>query len=114
MEKITHGVLESPGFPNTFKTNLDKKYTIQVTKEKVVNLGFSEFNLDNVEPCQDYVKIVDNNTRELLPPSCGKKLISDILSHTNRVNIFFHSDNLRSIQTMARWRLTWEESKQIS
>ena len=105
VERITHGVLQSPGFPEMFKSNSDKEYRIQVPKGKVVHIQFSEFSLDNRDPCQDYVKIVDNNRRLLLPPTCGKKLPSEILSHTNRVSVFFHSG------TTSQWRLNWKESK---
>ena len=113
VERMTKGIMQSPGFPNKFGYNLDKEYTIQVTKGKVVHVVFSEFNLDSDSPCKDYLEIVDNNSMLLLRRSCGKKPPSEILSHTNRVNVFFRSDSLRTHQTLSRWRFTWEESKEI-
>ena len=114
MTRASQGVIFSPNQPFNYKDNIDQTYRIQVAQGKVIRIRFSEFKLDPGTICGDYIKIEDGDNTLLLPSFCGLEPPSKTISHSYRVNVFFHSDDTSPnprYQKIRRWKLNWEQSR---
>ena len=92
-----------------------KTETIQVESGKVLRLEFTSFDVYHCSNCAcDHVKITDGDGKTLMDKSCGYSTSSPtsssyfvppvIVSNTNTVEIFFHTD---ARHTKPGWRLRW-------
>ena len=91
--------------PNGYGINLNCEWYIEVPKDSLIQISFTEFNLESpneYEVCSaDYLSIRNaiNDTDEdiatlpIMAKECGTKLPSELLMRGNRVLIFFHSNN---------------------
>ena len=88
--------------------NLRKTEIIEVKEGLVVEMQFTAFNVDFVELCKwDYVTIKNGDGVTLMEKTCGSSLPTAVISTSNNVEIYFHTDD-SIIQTEgAGWRLTW-------
>ena len=92
-----------------------KTETIQVESGKVLRLEFTSFDVYHCSNCAcDHVKITDGDGKTLMDNCCGYSTSSPtsssyfvppvIVSNTNTVEIFFHTDARGS---KSGWRLIW-------
>ena len=109
------GVITSPNYPGPYPKNLDKTEQIEVTSGNIMRLEFTIFKVHtgdtNINTCPDFVRITDGDGTILMDNSCG---YSDstylgfqppiIRTKTNKVEIYFHSDNVRE---GLGWSLNW-------
>ena len=112
----TSGSLSSPNFPSNYRNDLHERKTIEVAKGNVINIHFTDFELESPDQV-DYVEITDGdgtllehfganhfpNTLEFGGGDRGKR-ISDLTSNTETVHVLFHTDG--SV-TRRGWRLEW-------
>ena len=114
------GVVTSPNHPYAYPHNLDKTQTIEVESGKILRLEFTHFAVwaCNVTTCPcDFVKITDGDGTTLMDKSCGASGVSwinpsspyyflppIIMTRSNRVEIFFHTDDS---DTYTGWSLSW-------
>ena len=106
-------------FPNVYPNNLDKTEMIEVESGEILRMEFTYFA---VSPCGDgnvcscnFVKITDGDGTTLMDNSCGYSsedpshslyfLPQIITSRSNRVEIFFHTDDIGANPT--GWSLSW-------
>ena len=99
----TSGEMASPNFPAAYPNNLHERKTIQVAKGNVVNIHFTDFELETGSV--DYVKVTDGDGT-LLGLFLSDNLIHDITSVTETVHVLFHTDG--SV-TRSGWRLEWSK-----
>ena len=115
----TSGVMTSPNFPANYPDNLHERKTIEVAKGSVINIHFTDYELESPDQV-DYVEITDGDGTLLgyfgaahyVDNSGGggghrKGIkISDITSITEIVHVLFHTD-----ESVARsgWRLEWSK-----
>ena len=105
------GVVTSPS-PYDYPDNLDKTQFIEVESGKILRLEFTHFAVQWESTCDDFVKISDGNGTTLMDNSCGYLDPSSswyflppiITTRSNRVEIFFHTDDS---DTMTGWSLSW-------
>ena len=112
--RASQGIILSPSHPVNYKNNIDQTYRIQVAQGRVIKIQFSEFKLDPDTICGDYIKIEDGDNTLLLPSFCGVELPSKIISHSHKVNVFFHLDDTspsHRYQKIRKWKLNWEQSR---
>ena len=92
-----------------------KTETIQVEIGKVLRLEFTRFAVSVCDNCTcDHVEIKDGDGKTLMDKSCGDSSISSsssgyfqppvIVTNTNTVEIFFHTDGSN---TKSGWSLSW-------
>ena len=92
-----------------------KTETIQVEIGKVLRLEFTRFAVSVCDNCTcDHVEIKDGDGKTLMDKSCGDSSISSsssgyfqppvIVTNTNTVEIFFHTDGSN---TRPGWSLSW-------
>ena len=92
-----------------------KTETIQVEIGKVLRLEFTRFAVSVCDNCTcDHVEIKDGDGKTLMDKSCGDSSISSsssgyfqppvIVTNTNTVEIFFHTDAKNS---KSGWSLSW-------
>ena len=112
------GVVKSPNYPGNYSNNLAKTETIEVESGKILRLEFTHFAVQdcgNISTCScDFVKIRDGDGITLMDRSCGYSSIEPshrsfflppiILTGTNRVEIFFGTDD---DYTSTGWSLGW-------
>ena len=113
------GVVTSPNYPADYPENLDKTDILEVENGKILRLEFTQFAVwtcGNITTCPcDFVKITDGDDRTtLMNNSCGYSsrdpsdslyfLPPIIVTRSNRVEIFFHTD---SSGTNTGWSLSW-------
>jgi len=100
------GTLTSPNYPENYEDDFDKTYPIIVEEGKVVEIEFTDFEVENEPSCgYDWLMITENNEDILMNKSCGSGNPSvDLVSKTNSVNVRFFTDGS---QTMRGWSLTW-------
>ena len=99
----TSGEMTSPNFPAAYSNNLHERKTIKVAKGNVVNIHFTDFELET--GAVDYVKVTDGDGT-LLGLFLDDNLIHDITSVTETVHVLFHTDG--SV-TRSGWRLEWSK-----
>ena len=102
------GDVTSPNFPDNYSNNLKKTETIEVESGKILLLEFTHFDVQdcgNITNCScDFVKIRDGDGITLMDRSCGNLLPPMITTRSNRVEIFFGTDD---DQTTTGWSLSW-------
>ena len=112
----TSGEMTSPNFPSNYPNDLHERKTIEVAKGNVINIHFTDFELESPDQV-DYVEITDgdgtllghfgaNHFPNTLELGEGERRIRipDLTSITETVHILFHTDG--SI-TRRGWRLEW-------
>ena len=100
---LTPGVVTSPNHPNNYPNNLRQTNTIEVEEGLIVEMQFTAFN---VESCRyDYLTIKSSDGTTLMEKTCGSSLPAAVTSTSNRVEIYFHTDQY--YPTKSGWRLTW-------
>ena len=112
----TSGSLSSPNFPSNYGNDLHERKTIEVAKGNVINIHFTDFELESPDQV-DYVEITDgdgtllghfgaNHFQNTLELGEGERRIRipDLTSITETVHVLFHTDG--SV-TRRGWRLEW-------
>jgi len=104
--EASSGVIKSENYPSNYSNNMDKTYHVEVASGKKIKISFDDIEIESHSSCvYDYVVIKDGDRSTLLK-TCGNNKPADIISHTNKVKVIFHSDI--SI-TMRGFKLTWTE-----
>ena len=113
------GVVNSTNHPDNYPHNLNKTQTIEVESGKILRLQFTSFAVIGFpsDSCQglDFVRITDGDGTTLMDKSCGASYSIDpssphyflppnITTSSNRVDIFFHTDD---DDTAPGWSLSW-------
>ena len=105
--RATSGEMKSPNFPNDYPPEIHQRKTIQVAKGKVINIHFTDFELEH--PGQfDYVEITDGDGSRLGRFNGNQNHDPDlnVTSNTEIVHLLFHTDE----GTEERgWKLEWSE-----
>ena len=109
----------SPNFPGNYTNHLHERKTIKVAKGSVINIHFTDFELES--PGFDYVQITDGDGTFLGlfwtndeggngsgrgKGRCKEGEISDITSVTETVHVLFNTDMSGS---RSGWRLEWSK-----
>ena len=115
----------SPNFPGNYTNHLHERKTIEVAKGSVINIHFTDFELES--PGFDYVQITDGDGRFLAlfwtkhnldggnngsqlgrgsRDNCKDGGLSDVTSFTETVHVLFHTDGS---DTESGWRLEWSK-----
>jgi len=116
----TSGVMTSPNFPGNYPDNLHERKTIEVAKGSVINIHFTDYELESPDQV-DYLEITDGDgtllghfgAAHFVDNSGGgggrrKGIkISDLTSVSEIVHVLFHTDE--SV-TRSGWRLEWSSS----
>jgi hypothetical protein len=122
----TSGVMSSPNFPANYRNDLHERKTIEVSKGNVVNIHFTDFDVESPDQV-DYLEITDGDGTLLghfgaahyldNAPDSGSGpdrrgnmkgiKISNLTSVTETVHVLFHTDE--SV-TRSGWRLEWSSS----
>merc|ERR1711990_1069862 len=105
--RATSGEMKSPNFPNDYPSQLHQRKTIQVAKGKVINIHFTDFEVEH--PGQfDYVEITDGDGSRLGRFSADQNDgPPDVTSNTETVHVLFHTDEATAKRG---WRLEWSAS----
>ena len=120
--------MNSPNFPFNYPNHLHKRKTIEVAKGNIINIYFTDFELEKPDEV-DYVEITDGDGTLLghfgaqhysdnfelnlvKGERRGKRKgikISNITSVTETVHVLFHTDE--SV-TRRGWHLEWSKCRQ--
>ena len=110
--------MTSPNFPANYPNDLHERKTIEVAKGSVVNIHFTDFEVESKDQV-DYLQITDgdgtllgffgaNHTLPLDNRAKGGRMkgIKNLTSATETVHVLFHTD-----YSVARrgWRLEWSK-----
>ena len=90
------GYLQSPNYPEDYRTNEDCIWKITVPPNYQVALRFQLFEIENHDSCAyDYLEIRDGHSENsaLIGKFCGHKIPDDIRSSGNSLYVKFVSDN---------------------
>ena len=110
------GEMTSPNFPANYPNDLHERKTIEVAKGSVVNIHFTDFEVESKDQV-DYLQITDgdgtllgffgaNHTVDNRAGGGRKKGISNLTSTTEIVHVLFHTD----VRGARRgWRLEWSK-----
>ena len=102
------GNVTSPNYPNNYPDNFDRTDKIWVKEGLVVEMQFTAFDVESLDPScdddNDYVTIKNGDGTTLMEKTCGSSLPAAVTSTSNRVEIYFHTDDNFSY---SGWRLTW-------
>ena len=114
----TSGEMASPNFPASYPNDLHERKTIEVAKGNVINIHFTDFELESPDQV-DYLEITDGDGTLLgrfgaahyvdIGEEGGRRKgikISDLTSVTETVHVLFHTDE--SV-TRSGWRLEWSK-----
>ena len=111
----TSGSLSSPNFPSNYANDLHERKTIEVAKGNVINIHFTDFELEKPDQV-DYLEITDGDGTLLghfgaahYVDNGGRRKgikIPDLTSVTETVHVLFHTD-----ESVARsgWRFEWSK-----
>ena len=102
----TSGILSSPNYPANYPNDLHQRKTIQVAKGNIINIHFTDFELESPDPV-DYVEITDGDGTNLGHLTNDFSELN-IRSNTETVDVLFHTDG--SV-TRKGWSLEWIEYK---
>ncbi|XP_030851304.1 bone morphogenetic protein 1-like [Strongylocentrotus purpuratus] len=89
----------SPGYFDSYPSNLDLSWDIATKPWTQISLHFVELDVKSLEEgCnEDYVIIMDMSSQRSLGRFCDQKKPSGlVVSSLNRMEIRFHSDSIRS------------------
>ena len=85
--------------------NLRKLEIIDVEEGLIVAIEFTAFDVEFHSTCDyDHVTIKNGDGTTLMGKTCGSSLPAAVTSTSNRVEIYFHTDDG---DTESGWRLTW-------
>ena len=99
------GVVSSANYPGSYPNNVRKLDIIEVEEGLVVAIEFTAFAVESESSCSfDYVTIKNGDGTTLMEKTCGSSLPAAVTSTSNRVEIYFHTDDYSSY---SGWRLTW-------
>ena len=114
----TSGEMASPNFPANYPNDLHERKTIEVAKGNVINIHFTDFELESPDQV-DYLEITDGDGTllgrfgaahyvDIGEEGARRKgiKISDLTSVTETVHVLFHTDE--SV-TRSGWRLEWSK-----
>ena len=110
----TSGEMTSPNFPANYPNNLHERKTIEVAKGNVINIHFTDFEVERTDPV-DYLEITDGDGTllgyfgsghytEATPERTWR--MENLTSVTETVHLLFHTDE--SV-TRSGWRLEWSK-----
>ena len=86
--------------------NLRKLEIIVVEEGLIVAIEFTAFAVESSSTCKfDHVTIKNGDGTTLMGKTCGSSLPAAVTSTSNRVEIYFHTDQY--YPTKSGWRLTW-------
>ena len=118
------GVLESEGYEmDEYPANFHKMYEIEVAEGKLMEIEFTDFDLEEPYHCTiydnyrctfDFVMVHDGEDADgdgvgddiLLPKTCNNKVPTPFTSNSHKVQVHFKTD--RYIQKKG-WRLVYTE-----
>ena len=86
-----------PGTSSLYAHNQSCAYVISADEDKVVNVTFLEFHLeDHNDHCHDWLQIHDgrDSTAHLIGRFCGTNNPPNFVSTTNKVYMWFDSDGM--------------------
>ena len=86
-----------PGTSSLYAHNQSCAYIISADEDKVVNVTFLEFHLeDHNDHCHDWLQIHDgrDSTAHLIGRFCGTNNPPNFVSTTNKVYMWFDSDGM--------------------
>ena len=110
----TSGEMTSPNFPANYPNNLHERKTIEVAKGNVINIHFTDFEVERTDPV-DYLEITDGDGTLLGHFGAGHYTeatpgrtwrMENLTSVTETVHLLFHTDE--SV-TRSGWRLEWSK-----
>lgn len=90
------GILQSPNYPDEYRSNKECIWKITVPENFQVALKFQSFEIENHDNCvYDYLEIRDGftDTSPLLGKFCGHRISNEIRSSKNHIYIKFVSDS---------------------
>lgn len=89
------GYFYSPGYPVYYSNNLDCIWVIGVPDNKLIALGFEEFDLEGGDSCRlDYVEVRDGDSQNspLIGRYCGTTAPMVVRGSSNKFWVRFHSN----------------------
>ena len=108
-DTVQEQAITSPNYPSNYPDNKDTDSRLTVASGSVVELTFTNFNLEDSNGCvYDWVQVVDGDNSVLMDKKCGTSLPGKVTSKTNVMVVKFHSD---SSQNRAGFRATWKKVK---
>ena len=108
-------MVTSPNYPDYYPNNLRQTNRIEVEEGLIVAIQFTAFDV-YLNECYDHVTIKNGDGTTLMEKTCGSyniitggqytysSLPAAVTSTSNRVEIYFHTNNGAS---RSGWRLTW-------
>lgn len=91
------GDIISPGYPNNYSNSVDCVWILGVPNNKIIALGFEEFELEGGAGCRfDYVEVRDGDSQNasLLGRYCGRTAPLMIKGSSDKLWLRFHSNEL--------------------
>ena len=103
-------LVTSPGYPSNYPDKQDKTFPIKVAAGQVIEILFTDFNLERHKSCDyDYVTVLDGDGSTLLAKTCGTNKPGKITSKTNVAIIKFKSDaNVNKKGFRVEWKAVTE------
>ena len=101
----TSGYLTSPNFPLNYPNNLHQRRTIEVPKGSVVNIHFTDFEVESWSRTgPDYVELINGDGTLLRRIHSIEHARGNITSVTETLHVLFHTDH-----NLAKrgWSLEW-------
>ena len=98
-------MVTSPNHPNNYPYNFRHTNIIEVEEGLIVEMQFTAFDVESDSTCKyDHVTIKNGDGTTLMEKTCGSSLPAAVTSTSNRVEIYFHTDDDYSF---SGWRLIW-------
>ena len=95
-DKNNKNLVVSPNYPSTYTSSQDKEYPIKVDEGSVIEIVFSDFELEKSNDCSaDWLQIVDDDGTVLLKKTCGTAKPEKVTSKTKSMKVKFHSDSTK-------------------
>ncbi|XP_050497170.1 cubilin-like [Diabrotica virgifera virgifera] len=91
----TSGVIRSPKYPEPYPTNRECTWTINIPPGQQILLNITDFNIEYYSSCRyDWLEIRNGGTSAspLIGKFCGTTIPKQIVSHANKLYLFFKSD----------------------
>ena len=118
IKDLPDNLIVSPNYPQSYPSNTNKTYNLEVAPGNRIKISFIVFNIDyrmcptfdESEPCScndDYLKIVDGDGT-LLFKQCGDNPRKPVLSSSNKVYVNFISGPTHS-DSFSGFKINWEK-----
>ena len=107
-------VVTSPNYPSNYPNYQDKESRVTVATGSVVELTFTNFDLENSRNgvcIYDWVQVVDGDNSVLMEQKCGTTAPAKVTSKTNVMVVKFHSDY---VVEKTGFRATWKKVRSWS